>query len=144
MVQNYTFFPFFLAQSEKKLYLCEVMRKILTIAIFILGVLFFGSSDFAPLPTHSQSEFTDTHREQLECCHRHNIDAERTSTVVVPSVRTTLNTAPRYQQNRTSQNAIVGRSITTSNYLVSRFIHRLGTCARAVDFYLYTLCRLRL
>lgn len=125
------------------MYLCEVMRKILTIAIFILGVLFFGSSDFAPLPTHSQSEFTDTHREQLECCHRHNIDAERTSTVVVPSVRTSQTTSSRQAQQRIFHFVATDYTATT-NYPTTLFLHRLGTLARAVDYYLYMLCQLRL
>ena len=120
------------------------MHKMLTISLFFLAAFLCGQGDVTTAQSVKEGEFFDLHHEQLVCNHRYNIDAERTSSVVVPSVRTTLNTAPRYQQNRTSQNAIVGRSITTSNYLVSRFIHRLGTCARAVDFYLYTFCQLRL
>ena len=120
------------------------MRRLFTIVLILLGACAFGPNDLSAAQGVAESELLDLHHEQLLCNHRHNIDAERTSTVVVPSVRITLNNAPRYQQNRTSHDAVEGRNITTSNYLVSHFIHRLGTCARSVDFYLYTLCRLRL
>lgn len=120
------------------------MRKLLTISLFVLVAFVCGQGDICTTQRVSEGAFTDLHHEQLLCNHRYNIDAERTSSVVVPSVRTTITNAPRYQQNRTSNLAIVGRSITTSKYLVSHFIHRLGSCARSVDFYLYTFCQLRL
>ena len=120
------------------------MRKMVVILLLALGALVFEQGDIAPAATASECEVVDLHHEQLVCNHRYNIDAERTSTVVVPSVRTSVTPSTRYQQNRTLSYAVAGRSITTSNYLVTHFVHRLGSCARAVDFYLYTLCRLRL
>ena len=120
------------------------MRKMVVILLLALGALVFEQGDIIPITTTSECEVVDLHHEQIVCNHRYNIDAERTSTIVVPSVRTSVMPSTRYQQNRTQHFAVVGRSIATSNYLVTRFIHRLGTCARAVDFYLYTLCRLRL
>lgn len=120
------------------------MRRLVSMLLFVLGALAFEWADIIPTATTSECEVVDLHHEQIVCNHRYNIDAERTSTIVVPSVRTSVTPSTRYQQNRTQHFAVVGRSIATSNYLVTRFIHRLGTCARAVDFYLYTLCRLRL
>ena len=120
------------------------MRKMVVILLLALGALVFEQGDIIPITTASECEVVDLHHEQLVCNHRYNIDAERTSTVVVPSVRTSVTPSTRYQQNRTLSYAVAGRSITTSNYLVTRFIHRLGTCDRAVDFYLYMLCQLRL
>lgn len=120
------------------------MRKLVAILFFVLGVFAFEQTDIMPTAHSPECEVVDLHHEQLVCNHRYNIDAERTSTIVVPSVRTSVNSAPRYQQNRALHLAVIGRSLNTSNYLVSLFVHRLGTCARAVDFYLYTLCRLRL
>ncbi len=119
------------------------MRNILIIATFLLGAVIFERADFAPTPTMSQFEISDTHHEQLECCHRHNIDAERTSTVVVPSVRTTSASSLRQAQQRIFH-FVVAERIASTNYPTIRFIHRLGCCARAVDFYLYILCQLRL
>ena len=120
------------------------MRRLVVILLFVLGVYAFEQGNIFPPYTTSECEVVDLHHEQLLCNHRYNIDAERTSTIVVPSVRTSVNSTPRYQQNRTLHLAVVGRSLNTSNYRISLFIHRLGSCARAVDFYLYTLCRLRL
>lgn len=120
------------------------MRKLVVILLLVLGAFVLEQADIVPTTTCSEYEVIDLYHEQLLCNHRHNIDAERTSSVVVPTVHTTINTPSRYQQNRVVNFVALSRSITTSNYLVTRFIHRLGTCARAVDFYLYTLCRLRL
>ena len=120
------------------------MRRMVVILLFVLGALAFEQAGIQPTTTTSECEVVDLHHEQLVCNHRYNIDAERTSLVVVPSVRTSVSHATRYQHNRIMNLLVVGRSITTSNYLVTQFIHRLGSCARAVDFYLYTLCRLRL
>ena len=120
------------------------MRKMVAILLFVLGAFAFEQTDILPITTASECEVVDLHHEQLVCNHRYNIDAERTSTVVIPSARVTFSSSPRYQQNRPMNISVVGRSIITSNYLVTHFVHRLGSCARAVDFYLYTLCRLRL
>ena len=120
------------------------MLKLIAILLFVLGIFASEQIDILPQATSSEYEVMDLHHEQLICNHRYNVDAERTSSIVLPVVPTTINNSLRYQQNRTLHIAVVGRSIITSNYLVTRFIHRLGTCARAVDFYLYTLCRLRL
>ena len=120
------------------------MHKLIAILLFVLGIFASEQIDILPQATSSEYEVMDLHHEQLICNHRYNIDAERTSSVVLPVVPTTINNSLRYQQNRMFHIAVVGRSIITSNYLVTRFIHRLGTCARAVDFYLYTLCQLRL
>lgn len=120
------------------------MRKLVAILLFVLGAFAFEQADITSMTTSLECEVSDLHHEQLLCNHRYNIDAERTSTVVVPSVRTSLTSSPRYQQHRTLHLSVAGRSLNTSNYLVTLFVHRLGSCARAVDFYLYTLCRLRL
>lgn len=124
-------------------YLCGVMRRIFIIAIVLLGSLLFENGNFTPTPKGSQSTFADAHHEQLKCCHRYNIDAERTSTVVVPSVRTASTTSSRQIQQRTLH-FVVAERFDTTNYPTTIFIHRLGNLPRAVDFYLYILCQLRL
>lgn len=124
-------------------YLCSVMRKILTIAILVLGGFIFGNGDYTPSHDVKRFELTDSHQQQLECCHRHNIDAERTSTIVVPSVRTSSTTSSRQAQQRTFH-FVVAERFATTNYPTTHFIHRLGNLPRAVDFYLYMLCQLRL
>ena len=119
------------------------MRRIFIIALFLLGGFIFEKTDFTPTQAAPQFEISDTHNAQLECCHRHNIDAERTSTIVVPSVRTASTTSSRQAQQRTFH-FVVAERFATTNYPTTLFIHRLGNLPRAVDFYLYILCQLRL
>ncbi|MBE6195061.1 MAG: hypothetical protein E7140_04955 [Rikenellaceae bacterium] len=120
------------------------MYRVLAILIFFLGVALFEKGDIIPLTSGTESEFIDLHHAQLECNHRHNIDIERTSSVVVPAVRTTSSNISRQAQQRLMHLVACEHSQTTTNYSVSRFIHRLGSYSRAVDFYLYVLCQLRL
>ena len=83
--------------------------------------------------------------EQLSCNYHHNIDIEQTSTIaVIPSVRTTNSNISRQSQLRMFHLMAVENIRITSNYPTLHFVHRLGNCARAVDFYLYMLCQLRL
>lgn len=124
-------------------YLCQVMRKLLVILLLFLGVNIFGEGCYAHTPDSSKFEITDAHHQQLECCHRHNIDAERTSTIVVPTVRTSTTTSSRQAQQR-NLTFVVTEHFATTNYPTAIFIHRLGNLPRAVDFYLYMLCQLRL
>ncbi len=120
------------------------MHILFAILILTLGVFTFEKGDIVPLTSGAESEFVDLHHIQLECNHRHNIDAERTSSVVIPSVRTTTSNISRQAQQRILHFTASEHAKTTTNYSVSRFIHRLGSCSRAVDFYLYVLCQLRL
>ena len=124
-------------------YLCSVMHRIFLIVLFLLGGLLFEKGDFAPTQNLAKFEFSDRHNVQLECCHRYNIDAERTSTIVVPSARTAQTTSSRQAQQRIL-NFVVAERFATTNYPTTIFIHRLGNLPRAVDFYLYMLCQLRL
>ena len=119
------------------------MCKLFFIFLIFLGVNIFGEGEYAHSSEVANFEITDTHQQQLECCHRHNIDAERTLSVVVPSARTSSTTSSRQAQQRLSNFTVVEHFATT-NYPTIRFIHRLGSCARAVDYYLYILCQLRL
>ncbi|MBR2032303.1 MAG: hypothetical protein IKA04_08860 [Alistipes sp.] len=120
------------------------MYRLLAILIFCLGVTLFERVDIAPIASGTESEFIDLHHAQLVCNHRHNIDVERTSSVVVPSARTTTSNIARQTQHRTTTLVAGGHFLTTTNYPITHFIHRLGSCARAVEFYLYILCQLRL
>jgi hypothetical protein len=120
------------------------MRKLVAISLFLLAAIAFERLDIAAPQVECKSEIVDLHKEQFECNHRHNVDAERPSTLVVPSARTTITNGPRTHTLRAPHIAVSGHFYTISKYVVARFIHRLGSLARAVDFYLYTLCRLRL
>ncbi|MBE6212959.1 MAG: hypothetical protein E7129_07470 [Rikenellaceae bacterium] len=120
------------------------MRRFFTILLLLLGAIACGQVEFISDIAAVECEVVDLHHEQLLCNHRHNIDIERTSTVVMPSVRTITSNSLRQAQQRASYMVDVERLRIVANYPISYFAHRLGSCARAVDFYLYILCQLRL
>lgn len=120
------------------------MRKLLVILLFVVGAFAAGKADIAPQQNRVESEVVDLHHEQLCCSHRHNVDAERTSSVTIPSVRTTTAHSARLMQQRMVVLSSREHHQTTSNYSVAHFIHRLGSLARAIDLYLYIFCVLRL
>ena len=115
-------------------YLCSVMRRIFIIVLFLLGGLLFEKGDFAPTQNLAKFEFSDRHNVQLECCHRYNIDAERTSSVAVPSVRTITAHSARYSQQRTLSLSFVEHHQTTSNYSVAHFVHRRFCLFEVLDY----------
>lgn len=119
------------------------MRKLLTLTIALLAA-FVAEAHSLSNEWHSSCEVENRYEEQLKCCHRRNIDAERTTSVVVPTARTTTSNISRQEHQRLLHISFIGRFATNTNYPVTRYIHRLGTCARAVDLYLYILCQLRL
>ena len=120
------------------------MQRYLQMLLIILGALIFEMGDALQSPKSDSCEICDRHHEQLLCNNRHNIDIERTSTITAPSVQTTTINTQRHMQQRNISAANIGHISVIFNYPVSLFIHRLGSCARAIDFYLYMLCQLRL
>lgn len=120
------------------------MRRLFTILLFLLGAIACEQADVLSDVDTTGCEVVDLHHEQLLCNHRYNIDIERTSTVVIPSVRTITSNVIRQAQQRALYLIEVEHLRTITNYPLSHFVHRLGSCARAVDFYLYILCQLRL
>ena len=120
------------------------MRKLVAISLFLLAAFAFERADIHLAQPSAESSLLDLHKVQIECNQRHNVDAERTSNLVVPSVRTLTTSAPRAHTYRAPHIAATGHFNTISRYIVARFTLRLGSLPRAVDFYLYTLCQLRL
>ena len=120
------------------------MRRLIAIILFLLGATLSERMNVALDSGAASAEVVDMHREQLRCNHRYNIDAEQTSSVVLPTVRTVVSSTSRQAQQRTLHLVAVEYARTIINYPILRFIHRLGSCDRAVDYYLYMLCQLRL
>ena len=120
------------------------MRKLLVILLLFVGVATLGKADIIHQQNSAESEVVDLHHEQLCCTHRYNLDAERTSTLVIPSVRTIATVSARTFQQRISTLSPIENHQTTTSYSVARFTHRLGSFARAIDLYLYIFCVLRL
>lgn len=118
------------------------MRKLLTIAIALL-VTFVAEAHSLRGERHHSCEVKNHFQEQLECCHRHNIDAERTSTLVVPS-RTTTTSLSRQNHHRATQYSVVERCVAIANYPVQLLARRFGSHLCGVESCLYMFCQLRL
>ena len=120
------------------------MRKVLVILLFVVGITISDRVSIVDPSADIEHSISDLHHEQLCCNHRYNLDAESTSSIAVPSVRTTTTLAARSSQQRISTVSFIGHLYTVTKYPVTRFIYRLGSFARAIDFYLYVFCVLRL
>ena len=119
-----------------------IMRKLLTIAIALL-VAFVAEAHSLRGERHHSCEVKNHFQEQLECCHRHNIDAERTSTLVVPS-RTTTTSLSRQNHHRTTQYSVVERCVAIANYPIRLLSRRFGGHLCGVESCIYMFCQLRL
>ena len=120
------------------------MRRFIAIVLVLFGVLAFERLDLPTAQAASPIDTTEHQREELSADYRNNRDAETPSSVVVPSAQIRTINGFRTQTYRAPQISATGHLYTTSNYVVARFILRLSHHARSVDFYLYTLCQLRL
>ena len=119
--------------------------RVLFILIVLLGFSFHERECGQCEVSNAEQVARVTQPEQLSCNYRHNIDIEQTSTVaVIPSVCTITSNISRPAQLRMFHLMAVENIRITSNYPTLHFVHRLGNCTRAVDFYLYMLCQLRL
>ena len=120
------------------------MRKLVAILFVLLGVFAFEQLDFSTAQADTKSEIVDSQKEQIDCNRRNNNDVEQPSRVVVPSAQIRIINGQRTTLCRAPHIATTGHYNTTSEYVVAQFTHRLGSLPRAIDYYLYTLCRLRL
>jgi hypothetical protein len=120
------------------------MRRLIAIVLVLLGVFAFQQLDMPTAQAATPGEIADARHEELSIDYRNNRDAESPTQLVVPSVQIRTVNGPRTNTYRAPQIAATGHHYTTSNYVVARFVNRLSHYARAVDFYLYTFCQLRL
>ena len=120
------------------------MRRLVAIIFAVLGLLVFKQLDFPTAQTDIKCEIIDLHNEQLVSNHNYNNDAESPSSVVVPSAQIRTVNGQRTNTYRAPHIATAGHFYTISNYVVAQYLYRLGSLPRAIDYYLYTLCRLRL
>ena len=114
------------------------------ILLLLVGAMALDRVDIAPQQETAKCEILDVRTPQLANALHHNIDAERPASLVVPSARITSTTTARYSQQRTFLALISEHYQTITNYSVTRFLHRISPFERAVDYYLYMLCVLRL
>ena len=120
------------------------MRRLTAVVLVLFAVFAFNQLDEITQQAKTESSSMDVHCVELLCCHNNNGDAEGPSSVVVPSVQTRTINGHRANSYRAPQILATDHFQITSNYVVARFVHRVSSFARASDFYLYTLCRLRL
>lgn len=120
------------------------MRRLVAIVLAFVGVFAFEQLNLSTVQAAIPIDAAEKQREELSADYRNNRDAETPSSVVVPSAQIRVVNGHRTQTYRVPQISATGHYYTTSNYVVARFIHRLSPYARSVDFYLYTLCQLRL
>ena len=120
------------------------MRRVLVILLLVVGITLLDRVVVAEPIANIECSISDLHREQLCCNHRYNFDAENPSSIVVPTARTSTNLTTRNSQQCVSAISIVGHHYASTKYLVARCINRLGHFSRAIDFYLYVFCVLRL
>jgi hypothetical protein len=120
------------------------MRRLVAISILFLAAFAIEGVGAEFAPTEAFEVANEAHREQLVSSNRCNDDAEPATVLELPSVRTIAVKGPRTQNIRETHIAATGHFYTTSRYVVAHFLYRLGTQPRAVDYYLYTLCQLRL
>ena len=120
------------------------MRRLIAIVFALFAVFACVQLDQITERAKTQCEAIDLHCEEITCYHNNNVDAEGPSSVMVPSVQTRTINGHRANSYRALQILTTDHFQTISNYVVVRFIHRVSPFARPIDFYLYTLCRLRL
>lgn len=122
------------------------MRNLLYIALLYVAMTLCATTDadLAKAAHAQESSVASRYDEQIACCHRCNMSAEQVQQVVTPtgSVRTLSHQSRQTSGDRTSESAQCG--LSTHNYSIDCFVHRLSLGDRAVDFYLYRLCRLRI
>ena len=120
------------------------MRRLIAIALALVGMFAFEQLTLSTAQAATPVDAAEQQREELSIDYHNNRDAEIPSSVVVPSAQIRIVNGHRTQTYRAPQISSTGHFYTTSNYVVARFVHRLSPYARSVDFYLYTLCQLRL
>lgn len=120
------------------------MRKLVAISLFLLAAFAFERADILLAKPSAESCALEQHTVHIESGHRHYDDAERCDNLIVPSARILTTNSNRAHTFRSPHISATGHFHTISKYVVARFTLRLGSLPRAVDFYLYTLCQLRL
>ena len=121
----------------------NIMRHIVAISLW-LASLSAGMTyvvDNQADTSHHCGTIECHHQLQLTCCHQHNNDAERVTPTTAPSptLRTSHITA-RHAMSALAQSASHN---TSAHYDFPTYLtSTLGV--RAADYFLYTLCRLRI
>lgn len=129
----------------KYYYLCNQMGKFLTILLFYLCSTFFvqGADSISVYTECDSVEFASRYQVQIDCQRQCNNFAHRTESITVPTTSVTTLAAKGSQARVATLGSAVQKLTISSNYNGQFSLYPL--CGRrAIDYYLYTLCQLRL
>ena len=121
------------------------MGKVLTILLFYLcSVCFVQSAELSSLPlTTGSEELSSRYAEQIECQRHCNNFAHRAESITVPTTSVTSSATRGYQPRVTTIiSALPSFCIAKSYSTQFSLYHLYGR--RAIDYFLYKLCQLRL
>ena len=120
------------------------MRKWIYILILALCSIVCGQGHLVASDSNdiSREEVLANHySEQLECAHKYNNFATRTHSISIPT--TNSSTTAAREQVRTSANAVLPTISARAVYSIRHSVYHICS-RRIIDYYLYTLCCLRL
>lgn len=121
----------------------HIIRHIIAIALWLISLsvsMTYVSSSQEHAACHS-GIIESRHQLQLTCCRQHNNDAERVTPVTAPSP--SLRTSHITPRHTLGMPALCSSRSTSSHYGFTTYLTpTLGV--RATDYFLYTLCRLRI
>ena len=121
------------------------MRRVLSILLFSLCLVLFGqgSEEFSPSVKRESESLKNRYTEQIDCQQRCNNFAHRTESISVPATSVTTLAVKSFQPRLAS--VVAGAVATGANhYLTTSFSYFIICGRRAIDYYLYALCQLRL
>lgn len=145
--------PIFLFRSNglrKKFFIfVQDMCRLLVILSLVMCCIGLNQADDVAVRSCAEGydcAVNDCYDSQLSSQHRRNLDIDFASVVCVPSCNTAVShNVARNSVLRVIHNEVVGRNVAPiCRYCTSGCIHRLSLGERAVEYYLYTLCRIRI
>ena len=122
------------------------MKKVLTIVLlYICSVSFIQGSNLSSQAAMVECEqLSSRYVEQLDCQHRCNNFAHRSESFSIPSTTVTSLGVKSHQYRTLTGCATLFAHTSAANYYCTQFSLYTICGRRAIDYYLYTLCQLRL
>ena len=117
------------------------MIRLLVILLGMFGIVYAEQLTITEVNT-SVDEIVDGYAEQLICRNTHNVDIQHGEGVSLSVGQ--LSRRVLRSTHRMIFVPQVEHHLTTTLYPISFFFYRLGGGFRAIEYYLYTLCQLRI
>ncbi len=126
------------------------MRRFVVILAFVLCCIGLneaecGTGALSRTESHADA-VCNNYDAQLSCQHRYNLNIDYAQTVCVPSCRVSAShTGSRCSSARIIHSVAVGRcAALLGRHSADNPVYPLSLGARAVEYYLYALCRIRI